>query len=708
MRAGLLASALLLGGLGQWSFGGGDRFLFDGLFLYGCAVAAFVLALSRRRPDPPPPARLAAGPAAAAHPRPAGLAAAAILGIALAWLLAGQHSPGRVGAAALLWLAAIAVVLWTAGVFDARGGERRGRAARRIDLAWVVGLGALALLMRVSLLGSVPANLSGDEAGWGLDAVRVLRGELRDPFGFGWWGQPTLAFFFAAPSLGLFGQEAFGLRLPWAVVGSLTAPLTYLLGARLLGRTVGAAAGLLVATWGFAIHFSRVGHGMAPDAMLAALAVLLFVRGAGAREQGPAARAWAGCGAACGLAVYGYSGARFVPVLIVALALAWMLVSVRRRGPAAGLRRVSGGLATVALVAVVVALPLVVAAIREPGQLNARLQQVGVFQSGWLERETVILGQSRGRILLDQLARSALAFNLYPDAQSHYGSPRPLLGPAAGVLFLLGLGWCTWRWRRARCFPLVVWWWGGLMGTVLTTSPPAAQRMSILAPPTALFVAVALVESLRLAARSLGSVRWSAGAGRRSTAGAATPRARLGARARTVTAAAVAAALALGAHSAWDYFARYTPSRVFGNPDALLATELGRWARRDLPQGARLVFFGAPRIYVGFATIPFLAPHVEGVDVLEPLTAAPQRELGCGDGPAAFAFVPGRAGELALVRVSFPDGRELSARGPDGGLLYVVWLVDDPCTSFEPGDDGGGHVPDPRPGENAATGNPRG
>lgn len=58
-------------------------------------------------------------------------------------------------------------------------------------------------------------------------------------------------------SLKVFGANEFGLRFPSAVLGTLTVPVVYLLGARLGGRTVGLVAALLIALSTPAIYFSQ-------------------------------------------------------------------------------------------------------------------------------------------------------------------------------------------------------------------------------------------------------------------------------------------------------------------------------------------------------------------------------------------------------------------------------------------------------------------
>jgi hypothetical protein len=80
----------------------------------------------------------------------------------------------------------------------------------------------------------------------------------------------------------------------------------------------------------------------------------------------------------------------------------------------------------------VVAAPMIQVAIRTPDNFNARLNQVGIIQSGWIARAMEARGDSMAAVLFDQFRRAALAFNYYPDRTVWYGLPEPLLSPFFG------------------------------------------------------------------------------------------------------------------------------------------------------------------------------------------------------------------------------------------------------------------------------------
>ncbi|NJP06498.1 MAG: hypothetical protein HC837_13175, partial [Chloroflexaceae bacterium] len=71
------------------------------------------------------------------------------------------------------------------------------------------------------------------------------------------------------------------------------------------------------------------------------------------------------------------------------------------------------------------AAPMIQYALIFPEDYNARVNEVGIMQSGWLEQEQELRGEGALPILLDQFTRAALAFNAYPDRTIWYGAPQP-------------------------------------------------------------------------------------------------------------------------------------------------------------------------------------------------------------------------------------------------------------------------------------------
>lgn len=642
---------LLLAGLAQYLFR--DRLAFAWPAL-GCSLLAVLIAswlyrtqgLWLLRGAPPSEVRYARVGLRLTQSR-VGLIGSAVLLMALVLALLASDRTGS-SQVDLNWLFvpwALAIACFLVAVAQSPP-VSRSKPAARTTLLILGGLGLMALVLRVWQIGSLPATLAGDEGSQGREAVAVLQGVIRNPFSTGWLGVPTMSFYFNAPTIALLGPTATALRLPWALVGTATVLVSYMLVERLHGRGLALLSAALLAAYHYHIHFSRLGSNQIADGLFAALTLLFLYRAYDRRSQFD----WAVAGIVIAVAQYFYAGARFTVVLAFSVVLFFVLRDGRRFW-----REHGWGVAVLAVAALLAAAPMIQYALRFPDDYNARINQVGIFQSGWLEREQQVRDQGPLPILLDQFQRAALAYNAYPDRTVWYGSRWPLFDLAHGTLFLLGLGFALLRPLDRRLFPLLAWWGGAvIMGGALTESPPSSQRLVTTAIPAVVFVAIGLA----MVTQGLG-------------------RALVTTRPQVVAAILAAVTLALMGSSVSYYFLEYTPLRIYGGSNALLATSLAAYVNQHLAADTQLVFFGWPRMSVNFGTIPYLAPHVERTDVMEPLARPPPPDLAAPDRPLVFVFVPERVSELAYVRTTFPAGIEETVPAPlDGSILFTLYRVE--------------------------------
>lgn len=499
----------------------------------------------------------------------------------------------------------------------------------------------LAFLLRVWRVGTLPFTLGGDEASQGLEALRVINGELRNPFTTGWLGVPTMSFFYSSLSIRFLGSTIFALRLPWAIVGTITVLTTFLLVRQLLGTRMALITAVIVATYHFHIHYSRLGSNQVADPLFLSLALYFLYRALDRRSN----LDWALMGTVSGLAFYVYVGARLTPVVIVTILAYIFLLNPRRFW----LDNYQGILVGVAAF-LIVAAPMLQYAVRFPDDFNARINEVGIIQSGWLAQEVKITEEPTWRILLDQFRRASLAFHYYSDRTVWYGLREPLLDPIFGSLLLLGLFYGILqmfdRKIGPRIAPMMVWWWGGmLLGGMLTESPPSSQRLITLAVPVSFFIAYAMWELVRLARQTL---RW-----------------------RLTDPLLVIGTLMFVYISLTTYFMVYTPQRIYGGQNAEMATEiapiLNRWK-----QDHRLYFVGAPSMYWEFATLPYLVPDADAEDILLPMTNPESSILLPQDKGAVFIVIPQRMTELDLLMEAFQGGERLEIFSPVNGRQLVT------------------------------------
>ena len=198
---------------------------------------------------------------------------------------------------------------------------------------------------------------------------------------------------------------------------------------------------------------------------------------------------------------------------------------------------------------------------------------------------------------------------------------------------------------------LLIMWLGGalLFGAFLLENPPSSQRLLITAPPVMVFVALGIDRWLHYGQKI---ARW-----RKSSA--------------TIVGISLVVSLCFINYN--FYFNKYTHSHIFGGLNTEVADGMGKYLRALGPDW-HCYFHGAPRMYYGFATIPFLAQGVAGTDVLEPLRdrptfVDPTRE-------SVFIFLPERMGELSAVRLGYPTGQLREFRREDGTLLFVSYEAD--------------------------------
>jgi 4-amino-4-deoxy-L-arabinose transferase-like glycosyltransferase len=545
----------------------------------------------------------------------------------------------------LIWILATLLFL-TAVARPAESYHFRVWLRQRGGLLLAVGsIVLLSFLLRVWSVGTLPFTLGGDEASQGLEALRVINGEIRNPFTTGWLGVPTMSFFYNSLSIRFLGSTIFALRLPWVIVGTITVLTTFLLVRQLLGTRMALVTVIILATYHYHIHYSRLGSNQVADPLFLSLALYFLYRALDRRSN----LDWALMGTVSGLAFYVYAGARLTPVVIVTVLAYIFLLNPRRFW-----RENHQGILVGVAAFLIVAAPMLQYAARFPDDFNARINQVGIIQSGWLAQEVEILEEPTWKILLDQFQRASLAFHYYSDRTVWYGLREPLLDPLFGGLFLLGLFYGIMQMfdRKVgpRIAPMMAWWWGGiLLGGMLTESPPSSQRLITLAVPVSFFIAYAMWELVRLVRQAL---RW-----------------------RLTDPLLVIFTLMFIFISLTTYFNVYTPQRIYGGQNAEMATGIAP-ILNGWKQDHRFYFVGAPSMFWGFATLPYLVPDADARDILQPMTNPISSNLLPQNKGAVFIVLPQRMTELDLLMEAFQGGELLELFSPvDGRHMVTLYKV---------------------------------
>ncbi len=663
-----LLATLVFAFIGQFIFARRPEHFLDGLVSY--VVAATFLLLLTRRSDLVQVQRV---PSRLRRSMEQGIRfGLVVLGVLLALLavvlLLRPHA--NYWPIFYLWVAGMALTLASSLPWAAEGLSGLQATLRGID-AWEAGAVAalvlFALVLRAWRIDTIPWTLSGDEGNFGRWAREALDGRMTNMFSTGHLSMPSLYAFFQAAWLRLAGDNVFGLRLPWAIVGTLSVLGAYMLVRRLFGRGLALPVALLLAGYHYHIHYSRLGLNNIADPFFVVWALYFMVMG----WQGGRRWPWMMSGLLAGLAFFFYTGGRQVPVILVGI-IAWAALA-----EPAFIARSRRGLAAMLLGFLVAAGPMLLFAFQHPDDFNARINQVGIIQSGWLAREAELLGRSQAAVVAEQFRKVLFAFNVFHDRTDFYKPGRPLLDFGASMLFVLGVALSLARlvdrrrgptgeelgparpaivespaWRYAV---FVIWFLVVIVtGGVLTEGAPSSQRILSSSVPAMFFVAIALRELAHILADLLSIPS-------------------LG---HHILAFSVAAFLVCG--SVRFYFGPYQESWVYGTFNGEVSTAIGHHMQSLGPLWKQY-FHGAPRMWAEFGSATFISKNPY-LDVVEPLTGPPDYiDLGYN---AAFILLPERMGDLAFIRQAYPDGTlvEIYRAGgpagePDGPLLFTAYDV---------------------------------
>ncbi len=398
------------------------------------------------------------------------------------------------------------------------GRGRLGALVRRPGL-WAALIALLAFGLRVWGLEAFPPGWRDDELIETLViSQKILDGDLAFYYADA-SGHEALYHALNALFLAWFGPTGPGIRLLSAVLGTLAVPLTYALGRRLFGAAVGLSAAALLAVSFWGLMYARVGirHSLTP-----ALALVAFYcfwwgmeqgrkgeRGKGRKGEGqsapPLLRSSAPhppfspspllpfflAGFFLGLGFHSYFASRGAPLIPAAYVVYLLVVAPGR------LRGKWRGLALMAGVTVIVALPLLLAVAAQP-EAEGR---VGELALPLIEARAGDFG-----LIIDHAAAALTMAHATGDPEWLYNIPeRPVFGPAGAIFFWAGVALAAWwtlrpvirRFTRNRVdadspgsanrysLPsafLLTWWLGGISPAVLSV-PPASLGHVILAQP---------------------------------------------------------------------------------------------------------------------------------------------------------------------------------------------------------------------------------
>ncbi len=315
------------------------------------------------------------------------------------------------------------------------------------DRTYLLLIGAVTLLgflLRWFQFTETPV-LSSDEASSAIFGLTYYDGTFNNPFISGWLEVPSMSFLIAGTSAYLFGHTVFALRIPSVVVGTAMIPLAIWASRPLLSRPFTLITGLVIATCGLLLNFSRIGLVIINDSFYAVLLLGIMLRSA----KVVTSRTSILLGIVTGIAQYGYASARGFGVLLII----WYGLGLIHTPKA--WRNALAQLVLCGSVALAVASPLMMHYYKQPDNFRAPLQRASLILpdspdgSSVLSRQSIEFKMTPTQILTTYFKTSFLAFVTGP-VDGWYRSNSPILALGFAVLFVVGLCTCLVSWRSQQ------------------------------------------------------------------------------------------------------------------------------------------------------------------------------------------------------------------------------------------------------------------
>ena len=340
---------------------------------------------------------------------------------------------------------------------------------------------AIAVFFRFWQFDSIPPGLYQDEAMNGADALSSLENGKFSVFYTNNNGREGMIIWLDVLAIKLFGNEPWVLRLFPALAGVLAVLGLFFLAKKLFSIEIALASSFFMATSFWAVNFSRIGFRanlMVPILIWSFYFLLRAVNRnpvSDTRELRCRTPDFIIAGILFGLGFYTYISYRFAPILVAAFFIPYLIT---RRA-----KRFWLGFAIFAVTAFIVALPIGLYFLNNPGDFFGRSGQVSTFSADNPLKASIL-----------SVAATFGMFNIIGDLNWRHnfaGYPQLLL--LVGILFILGIFICAKRRNLSDKF-LFLWLFIFLLPNILSTEGnPHALRALGAMPAAMIFAGIGLV-----------------------------------------------------------------------------------------------------------------------------------------------------------------------------------------------------------------------
>ena len=358
--------------------------------------------------------------------------------------------------------------------------SRRPKITADRTLLLLIAAALAGLLLRAVFLETIPGGLHTDEAGtagFTMEHVYSRTDHTLNPFIVSSGSHPTLYHYTIKLFMTVFGCTIAGVRSSSVFAGTLAILATFAVVAVFQNRRVALIAAILTATYHYHIHWSRLALNNIWDTLWIPLALAAFAWGWENRWSGGAVIA----GVALGLGEYFYQGGRIGVILMVfvVLGLWWK----ERDG-----HRVMIHVGKMTLIALCIAAPLLVYAVRNPGPFLERFHTVYGWQPEVIQEITGSPTDYFG-FAWYQLWRSFGAYTAVPDITGFYGPEVPLTFGLAAPLLIIGFFWAIYKKQYLPSLWLFI---VTMLGGFMLSGAPSSSHYVASMPAIVWLVAISL------------------------------------------------------------------------------------------------------------------------------------------------------------------------------------------------------------------------
>ena len=484
----------------------------------------------------------------------------------------------------------------------------------------------LAVFLRIIFLTTFPFRVDGDASRFGLDGLLAWN-EHQQLFAVGWYGHTNVYFYIVGFFEKIFSNNLLGLRMLSAFGGILGILTTYLCAKELFNKKVAAWAAFFLAISPFDLVFSRVGTEVIWMIFFAPIVIFFLLK------KNPYYLFFSGI--FLGISQYFYPGARLIPILI--LILLFLLFAHKQRN----FKHLLLSSTLILFGFLLVYAPMIGYFLDHKEAYFARINIVGIFQSGWLKNEMET--RSLVDIFTHQIVNSYLAFHMPVKVGFAWFYRSPFLDYLHTVLFTIGLFVSIFRikkWQYQFLYMYLI--VGIFFGGVLTIDSPASSRYVILFPAVAMFIGLGINYLINLFSK------------------------------KSLMQKMVICffALILFVTSLYSYYVHETVDTWNYDVNTQIATYAGRYLGAKSSMYTIYFIGNSYMYYNAVPALPFLTKK-PGVDIFLPLDESKMTfEKG-----SAFIILPSRQNELLKLQKQYINGKTVEFRNPKGALLAFIFEI---------------------------------